>query len=347
MRQRRKLPPALPKVERVELSGKHIGLRFIAFALCLILGLGALGFGIYSLLSSDPGWARIEATTEEAYVAGDFVFDYLLTEGATAQRKTLSTLYTQQCLELGRLFDATQAYEECPNNLYYINSHPGEDVKVDPRLYKAFQRLEEAGDRTVYLGVLEAYCLNLYYDSGAEEDPFEREQELLKQLSEFAESGVQLRLLGNDSVRLEVSEEYAALAGELGLDSYLDFGWLRSAFILDYIGEELSSRGYTNGLISSRDGYTRSLGGDVGPVQRSLYRWDGERAVETGRQELDTPVNAAAINGFPLDGDDGQAFVNQRALLLDGGTVNETVIRFSDTEDCVSLALKVKAQVTE
>lgn len=108
MRQRRKLPPALPKVERVELSGKHIGLRFIAFALCLILGLGALGFGIYSLLSSDPGWARIEATTEEAYVAGDFVFDYLLTEGATAQRKTLSTLYTQQCLELGRLFDATQ-----------------------------------------------------------------------------------------------------------------------------------------------------------------------------------------------------------------------------------------------
>lgn len=345
---RQKRPPALPKVERVELKGTHMGLRFTAFVLCLTLGLGALGFGIYSLLSPEPGWARIEATTDQAYVAGDFVFDYLLEEGGAAQRKALTTLYTQQCLDMGRLFDATQAYEECPNNLYFINSHPGEDVQVDPRLYKAFQRLEEAGDRTVYLGVLEAYCLNLYYDSGAEADPFERPdtEGLLRQLGEFAQSGVRLRLLGGNMVRLEVTAEYAALAGELGLDCYLDFGWLRSAFILDYIGEELSSRGYTNGLISSRDGYTRSLGGDVGPVQRSLYRWDGERAVETGRQEMDTPVNAAAINGFPLEGDDGQAYINQRAI-LDGGTVNETVIRFSDTEDCVSLALKVKAQVSE
>ena len=102
---RRKLPPALPKVERVELKSTHLGLRFIAFVLCLALGLSALGFGIYSLLTTEPGWARIEATTNEAYVAGDFVFDYLLGEGATAQRKALTTLYTQQCLELGRLFE--------------------------------------------------------------------------------------------------------------------------------------------------------------------------------------------------------------------------------------------------
>ena len=149
-------------------------------------------------------------------------------------------------------------------------------------------------------------------------------------------------------MRLEVSPEYAELAGELGLDCYLGFGWLQSAFILDYMAEELSSRGYTQGIISSRDGYTRSLGGDVGPVQRSLYQCDGQRAVETGRQEMDTPVNAAAINGFPLDGDEGQAYVNQLALL--GGRaaeLTETVLEYSGTQSCVDLALKVKARVLE
>ena len=350
---RGKRPPALPKVERVELSGKHMGLRFTAFALCLTLGLCALGFGIYSLLSAEPGWAQIEASNEEAYVAGDLSFSYLLEENATAQRKALTTLYTQQCTELGKLFDPTRTYEDCPNNLCYINTHPGEEIKVDPRLYEAFQRLEAAGDRTVYLGVLEAYYLNLYYNRedirSGKADPFTDpdSEELFKELEGFAKTGAQLELLGDDSLCLKVSPEYAELAGELGLDCYLDFGWLRNAFILDYMAEELAGRGYTQGIISSRDGCTRSLGGDVGPVERSLYRWDGERAVETGRQEMDTPVNAAAINGFPLGGDDGQAYVNQSALLrgalVQGRTegYTETVILYSQTEDCVGLALKI------
>lgn len=341
--------PVLPKVERVELDEKHIGLRFIAFALCLALGLTALGFGIYGLMSSEPGWARIEATTEEAYAAGGFVFDYLLEEDATAQRKVLTTVYTQQCLELGKLFDSTQTYEDCPYNLCYINTHPGEEVTVDPRLYRAFERLLDAGDGTFCLGVLEAYYLNLYYDRedirAGQADPFTDPDtaELFGQLS--SPTGVRLELLGDSTLRLEVSPEYAELAGGLGLDCYLDFGWFRSAFILDYIAEELSARGYTQGMISSRDGFTRSLGGDVGPVQRSVYRWDGARAIESGRQELETPVNAAALQGFPLEGDDGQAYVCQSAILGSrAGEVTETVL-LSGKEDCVTLALELKESI--
>lgn len=349
---RDKRPPALPKVERVELNEKHIGLRFAAFVLCLALGLTALGFGIYSLMSAEPGWARIESTSEEAYAAGEFSFDYLLGEGATAQRKVLTTIYTQQCLELGRLFDTTRSYEDYPCNLYYVNTHPGEDITVDPRLYKAFERLQSVGDRTVYLGVLDAYYLNMYYDSEdirtGQADPFTDPDtsELFEQLKGFAETEVELELLEDNTLRLEVSHEYAALADELGLSCYLDFGWLRNAFILDYIAEELSGRGYTQGVIHSRDGFTRSLGGDVGNIQLSQYKWDGSRAVETGRQELGTPVNAAALNGFPLSGDDGQAYVRQSVLLgSKAGDVSETVMRCSGTEDCVGLALEVKTSI--
>lgn len=343
----RKRQPVLPKVERVELSEKHIGLRFIAFVLCLTLGLCALGFGIYGLMSSEPGWSRIEASTEEAYAAGDFTFDYLLGEDATAQRKVLTTVYTQQCLELGRLFDTTQAYEDCPYNLCYINSHPGEDVKVDPRLYSAFERLLGAGDKTVYLGALEEYYLNLYSERGGDIDPFTdpATAEDFRRLTGFAQSSVRVELLGEDTLRLEVDREFTDFAGELGLSCWLDFGWFRNAFILDCIAEELSARGYTQGLISSRDGYTRSLGGDVGQVSRSLYRWDGERAVETGRRELDTPVNVAALHGFPLGGDEGQAYVYQSAMLGSrAGEVSETAL-LSGTEDCAGLALELKKAV--
>ncbi len=58
---------------------------------------------------------------------------------------------------------------------------------------------------------------------------------------------------------------------------------------------------------------------------------------------MDTPVNAAAINPFPLEGDDGRAYVNQRVLLGERAAgVTETALLYSSTEDCVELALKVK-----
>lgn len=348
---REKRPPALPKVERVELNEKHMGLRFAAFALCLALGLTALGFGFYGLLSAEPGWARIEATSKEASAAGDFDFQYLLGEDATAQRKVLTTVYTQQCMELGKLFDCMQAYEDCPYNLSYINTHPGEDIQVDPRLYQALERLENAGDRTVYLGILNAYYLNLYYvdeDIQAGLDPFEDPDtsETFRQMADFAQSSAEVKLLGDNTLRLELNPEYEEFAGELGLDCYLDFGWLRNAFILDYIAGELSGRGFTQGVIASFDGFTRSLGGDVGAVQLGVYQWNGTRAVETGKQELDTPVNAAALNGFPMSGDDGRAYVYQSVLL--GAPANagaETVMLCSGTEDCVGLALELKDSI--
>lgn len=344
---RGKRPPALPKVERVELNEKHMGLRFAAFALCLALGLTALGFGIYGLMSTEPGWAEIEASSGDVHCGGDLTFKYLFGEDATAQRKVLTTLYTQECTKLGKLFDAAQTYEDAPNNLCYVNTHPGEDIPVDPLLYQAFERLQAAGDRTVYLGILNAYYLNLYYedqDIRGGLDPFEDPDtaEVFRQLEEYAGSSVEVKLLGDGTVRLELDPEYEEFAGELGLDCYLDFGWLRSAFILDHIAGELSARGYTQGILASFDGFTRSLGGDVGAVRLGVYRWDGARAVETGKRELDTPVNAAALNGFPISGDDGRAFVCQSILLgVPAGAGAETVMLSSDTEDCVGLALEV------
>lgn len=341
---RRRREPALPKVERVELSEKHVGARFVAFVLCLTLGLGALGFGIWSLLSTDPGWVKIEANAGDGSCAGDLSFSYLFGEGGTAQRKVITTLYSEECTRLGRLFDPMESYDS--NGLGYINTHPGEEVEADPLLYETLERLESAGDRSVYLGIANAYCLNLYYAGGekgpGEDDPLEdpEARETVERLLDYAQGSVEVVLLGDGKLRLDVDPEYAEYAGELGLECFLDLGWLRNAVILDRLAEVLGERGYTQGVIASRDGYTRTLGGDTGTVERSLYRWDGVRAVETGRMELEMPVNAAAVESFPLPGDDGRAYVCQRVRLWGRELPAETEISTSRTKNCLELALE-------
>lgn len=341
---RRAREPALPKVERVELNEKHMGARFVAFVLCLTLGLGALGFGIWSLLSTDPGWAEIEATAQEGSCAGDLSFSYLFDKDGTAQRKAITTLYTQECARLGRLLDPEKSYDT--GDLGYINAHPGEEIKADPLLYETLEGLEQAGDRSVYLGPANAYCLNLYYAGGETGpgvgDPLEAPEakETMERLLEFAQDSVRIEFLGDGVLRLDVDPEYAEYAGEMGLGCFLDLGWLRNAVILDSLAETFGERGYTQGVIASRDGYTRSLGGDTGPVERSLYRWNGERAVETVRQELDMPVNAAASEAFPLPGDDGRAYVCQRVRLWGSELPTETELWTSQTKSCLELALE-------
>ncbi|MCI9225767.1 MAG: hypothetical protein HFE91_09895 [Acutalibacter sp.] len=349
MGNREKTPPALPKVKRVELNETHIGRKFIAFVLCLALGLSALGFGIYSLLTTEPGWVKIEASSTEARCAADFNFQYYFQKDATAQRKALTTLYTKECMRLTKLLDTTESYEDSPGNLHDINTHPNEEIEADPLLYKVLEFLMGRGDVTMYQGLLNAYSLNLYYD-GDGEDPFASRTELAD--IALDRTALNLQLLGENTLKLEVSAGCEALAAELGLDCYLDLGWLKNAFILDSLVETLGSRGFTDGIISSRDGFVRSLGGEVGTVGLSLYKWEKDTAVETGREELSTPVNAASLTCFPLPGDDGRAFVSQNALRaqLPGEYAKapaETLLLTSEDKGCLELALEARDRLLD
>ncbi len=338
---RRKREPAMPKVEKIHLDERHMGARFIAFVLCLTLGLGALGFGIYSLLSTEPGWAEIEASSTEARCAADFSFRYYFRGDATAGRKALVTLYTQECIRLTKLFDTTESYEDCPGNLYDINTSINQEVRADHELYEILEQLHD--DPAIYQGLLNTHSLNLYYDG---RDIFEDDWSELADIA-LDRSALSLELLGEDRVRLNVSKECEALAGELGLNCYLDLGWLKNAVILDSLAETLSARGFTDGIISSRDGFTRSLGGDLGPVALSLYKWEDGKAVETGREELKTPVNAAALTCFPLPGDDGRAYISQNILRAGRSgeyapPLTKTMLLTSENESCLDLALQAK-----
>ncbi|MCD8326396.1 MAG: hypothetical protein LUC90_06860, partial [Lachnospiraceae bacterium] len=154
---------------------------------------------------------------------------------------------------------------EYVNNIYYINRHVNEDIVVEPVLYEAF---EQMGDQISYLYLGPLYAE--YYAVFASNDDREaavydpemngEQEEYFEEICSFIANGdIELVLLGNDTIRLEISEEYEAFAAEYGITSYLDFFWMKNAFIVDYVAEQLIAGGYTNGQISSVDGYVRCL----------------------------------------------------------------------------------------
>lgn len=63
----------------------------------------------------------------------------------------------------------------------------------------------------------------------------------------------------NNSIKLIISEGYLNFAKENEIINFIDFAWLKNAFIIDYVAEGLIKAGYTNGTISTYDGYFKNL----------------------------------------------------------------------------------------
>lgn len=330
----RRSGPALRPVERVEVSGKHMGLRLAAFALCLAVALGALGYWLYSLLSTEPGWTQVEAASGEAHCGEDFNFQYLAGQGgasASAELRRLRNVYSGLARKAYQLFTPAEGFEDM-HNLCYVNQHPNEDVEVDPALYQAFSQISAYGSRAVYLGPVYNLYDDLFFSqdeySAWEFDPYANPEaaSFYKELAGFAADPAQvdLKLLGENTLRLEVSPEYQRYAEDIGRTQYLDFGWMRNAFIADYFARELNSQGFTQGTISSSDGFVRSLGDGLGAQVFSLYDWDGEQAVLAVQAQFAGTVNLANLRAFPLDQRD------EERMYVGGGQVRHPYIDPAD-----------------
>ncbi len=321
-----RLPQALPPVEKVSLDGKHMGLRIGAFILCLAVGVGALTFGVSQWLSAEPGWTTVSVTVEEKSCGGEFTLNYLLGQNGrdpTQELRSVRAAYNQIAVRAYRLFTTAEGFDDpddlgVSHNLYYLNSHPNEEVAVDPALYLVLEQAEAQGSRALYLGPLYSVYNDLFFcqtDGEARElDPFQSQeiQTFCQELAGFARQPehVQVELLGENRVRLRVSEEYRAYAEGVDRACYVDLGWLRTAFLADYMAEELAARGLDSGMLSSYDGCTRTLGLPIGQQVFSLYDWAGDRAVTAAQTAFDSPVNAVSLRTFPLNQrDEGRCYV--------------------------------------
>lgn len=307
-------PRGMRPVEKAEVSDKHLLLRLVLFALALAVAAVSFTQGISALLTPMGGWQEIKATGREISLGDELNLYYELgTSGIspTTERKQLSVLYTQACVDAYRLFAETECFNGV-RNLAQVNLHPGEVVMVDPALYSALERVTSLGDRALYLAPLYADSLALGYSQSDEEahgvDPY-LNAEAKAYLAEIwpyiqAEEHVCLELLGQCQVRLHLSGDYRALTEAYGVTDYVGFGWLKNAFAVDYVAEVLQTQGLTNGVVSSYDGFSRSLGTKGAPCALTVYDWQNGAAVQAAQARYGGTVSAVYLRAFPLSQQD-------------------------------------------
>ena len=155
-------------IQEIELSEKHIGLRFALVIIFLLIGLACIAFFLISLLSEDDGWQTISpSNTTISTLESEFTLNYNLGSGeisATNEKKALQTDYSSALERAYKIFDIYATYDDVVN-LKYINSHLNETVSVGNLLYEAFEAVEQSGSRMIYLGPVYAEYRNVYGSS--------------------------------------------------------------------------------------------------------------------------------------------------------------------------------------
>lgn len=274
--------PHLKPVEKIELSEKHIGWRIAFFILFLVIAASAFASCVGTFFSVEPGWHEIEADSAgETNCGSEFVFMYYLGGSgvdATAENKALKIVYTDVCEMAHKLFHNKETFEGV-TNVYYINRHPNEVIEVDAGLYKAFEVIKQYENRNIYMAPVYSQYDEIFYCEDDSQlvnfDPRLNEEvaDDYAKIAAFANDSamVDVQLLGDNKIRLYVSEEYLAYAKENYIVDFMDFFWMKNAFVTDYLAEEMIARGYTLGTISSYDGFTRILDSTENSYSFNLY----------------------------------------------------------------------------
>ncbi len=314
-RTRRGGSPHIPKTFKIEISDRHVKARIIAAVIFLVISAVSLGYGVSVLTGTDKGWQFISFSGDGAEYAASFALTYELgvtDKSARNENKEIRRIYSEACLKAGRAFDA---YVVSPGNIRALNEAPNEVMVLDSVLYDALALLEQYGNRTVYLGPAFRFYENVFScteDWQLEDfDPESNEElgALFDRIAAYARDpdSVRVELLGENRARLHVSEEYQAFLAYEELGGALDFGWMKNAFITDYIADSLTSAGYTRGSVASYDGYTRNMddGSDTMYSLNIFDCMDGAAAV-VARLDYQGAMTFVSYRDFPISAMDSQ-----------------------------------------
>lgn len=316
--------PYAPKVDRIELPEGHVKLRAVLFGAAILLAVIAFGVGLNSLLTPQTGWQTIEAA-ERTPAAQEISLQYRLGEGEkgiAAERKLVSQVYTRALSQADAQLSA-QAGDTV--NLYTLSTHPNETVTVGDALYRALEDYLSTDSRAIYFGPLYSYYYAFFAAQNDEDaamyDPARSPEaaDFVSEVTAFAADPAQisLELLGEDQVRLNVSERYLAYARENELEALLDFGFVKNAFLIDAVADALEEAGLTGALLTSTDGFSRSL--CEGTFGVNLLERTDSAYRQAAAADYEAPRAVAALRAFPVE--DGERF-----YVYEDGTVCAPVL---------------------
>ena len=306
-------------MKKIELNARHAKLRLALALLLLAVGIGAFGYGLFHRSAPDAGWAQIEAAPSNVpSCSGDFIFLYPLgaTASPAAEQRTLAALYTDACEAAYRLFTNDVEFAGLAN-VRYLNAHPNEEVPLDPALYRAFEQIAASGDRSLYLAPIREVYDNIFTCADpaqtAEFDPRQNEElrswfaDVCARINDPAQ--VNVELLGGDRAVLRASDEYLAWARSEEIESFIDFNWMKNAFIADYLAGQLSDAGYAMGTLSSVDGFMRNLDTtDSAEYALSILDRDGDTVLPAATLRYRGARAIVALRDFPASAADASRY---------------------------------------
>ncbi len=341
----------------VEYTERGLAVRL----LCLCIAVIAAAFAFYTVfaevLHTQSGWETIEAGSTVSGAGDEFVFQYQIgVSGASASADwtALSRLYPEYLDRAYQVF-SSQEYADV-NNLYYLNRHPNEAVAIEPELYAALESMDSLGSRYAYYApVYEQYhaifgCTNDWETESF--DPTENDQvmDYVRQVLAFAgDSGsISLEFLGDSTVCLHVSQAYLDFAQAYEVEDYLDFFYLTNAFVVDSVADQLIAGGYTAGILSSVEGFSRALGGDTYAV--TLYDRQGDTVYQAATLEYSGAMSLAFLRAFPLTASDAAFYyvkesgeIRNPFISMDTGlcqTAAESLLVYAGDMGCAELLLR-------
>ena len=347
--------PYAPKVENIELSEKHVKLRWILVCVLIAVAVVAILIGVFGSRQK-AGWYTVESESSDLHCGHEFLLKYEFGAGeksATEESKELRKLYTALTEKAWQLFYHEAGASQW-GNLYHINTHPNEAVSIDPALYEALKVLESSNSRLHYLGPVYAAYDQVFYagDSflAAQCDPGQDEEirQYVQQLAQFAAdpNAISLELRENSQVFLYVSDAYKAFLDENMVETYIDFGWLRNAVIIDYMARRLAEEGYTAANLTSMDGFARNLDPRGVSYQLSIFNRRQENTELVAAMEYSNPTSMVYLRTY--DSSKAYSFQDGRVVtyfadLADGQckAALPNLVSYSETAGCTEIALQV------
>ena len=345
--------------QTIELSEANKKPRLILICILVVIAAVAFTVGVMSFVKGDPGWRTIEVTTGEVNCSEEFVFQYYFpsTRGAaSAANKQIVSMYTEATQKAYWLFNADETHEEI-KNVAYLNQHPNEAVEVDPVLYNALTLLTDGGNRMLYLAEVYSQYDNIFLSETDNEaaawDPARNEETkvYVNQILMFSNDSahVSLELLGNNQVRLTVSDAYLTFADENEFTNFIDFHWTKNAFIIDYFAQLMIDAGYTDGYIGSYDGFTRNLMASEESFSFNVFdRLENEINL-VARMEYREPMSIVFLRNYPMaklddwhyyiyaDGTGATAYIDPADGL--SKTAGANLVSYSPDASCTEILL--------
>ena len=309
-----------PSKETIEVSEKHIKLRFVLFLLALVIGITAFGIAFYQFANREPGYYEITATQDESaptYANGFHLycdFDGSSKEIKSDLRET-ELIYTESLGRIRRLLDAQNTYEGY-TNLATLNAHLDEDVALPVELYtvltETFRKGEEYGfyaNDALLRGLWQSL---LYLEDPSSFDPSvnETERERIEAIAALVNEPGAVTLTVVDTsnyvVRLSVSD-----ALRQAIETYevnvpvIDLGVLGEAYALKYVAGKLTAAEYTHGYLVTDSGLSVLLR-DTANGELPICVLDDGVVYEAGTIAVKSGTACASLRTF--DAEDVQGY---------------------------------------